>query len=55
VIDNVPEMTENITIPSNRPGKSALYRRVGDGRDAGGRFMRFDFITVDDVGPVTQG
>lgn len=52
VIENVPVMTQNITIPSNKPGKSAHYRRVADERDAKGRYMRFDFTAVNDVGPV---
>jgi hypothetical protein len=49
VIDDVPEETETVKIPSNSNTKYALYQRVGDGRDGKGPFLRFDFIAVHDA------
>lgn len=48
VIEDVPEETEFIKIPSNSGVKYAHYRRMGDGVDDHGRFWRFDFTNVYD-------
>lgn len=46
-LDDIPDTTESMNIPANAgEPRFARYERAGDGLDARGKYLRFDFVGV---------